>query len=218
MPTLPQPTQGGDFTPPPAGSFPAICYRVIDLGRQKSTFNNETKIAHKIMISWEIADEDERMPDGRPFTISKRYTWSMHEKSTLRKHLEAWRGVPFKDSDFGEGGFDIKRLIGVPCMLSIVLNEKDGTTYGNVSSVAKMPKQMTAAPLVNPTAFLWLEKGEFNRTVFDGLSESLRNTIAASPEYAMMRNGGSVEQIKSLANNAGAHMDDDDLAGLEVRG
>ena len=96
---IPNPSEGGSFTPVPAGSHLAVCYRIIDLGTQKVVFQNENKFLRKVMVSWELPDE--KMDDGRPFVISKRYTWSMHEKATLRKHLEAWRGKGFSEEDFG---------------------------------------------------------------------------------------------------------------------
>ena len=85
---LPKPTEGGDFTPVPEGTFPATCYRFIDLGTQAGEYMGASKIARKVMLSWEITDPETRMEDGKPFTISSRFTWSMHEKSTLRKTLE----------------------------------------------------------------------------------------------------------------------------------
>lgn len=191
MSYLPQPTQG-DFTPPPAGTFPAICYRVIDLGQQKSEYNGETKVQHKVLLSWEIADEDERMADGRPFTVSSRYTWSMHEKAALRKDLEAWRGKAFEPSDFGQTGFDIRRLIGTPCMLSLVETKKGDRTYTNISGISKMPKAMACAPLVNQTVYLWLERDLFDHQAFATLSDNLRATIMGSPTYVeMMRGSGA---------------------------
>src|SRR5688572_17810697 len=99
---LPQPSEGGNYTPPPPGTHPAICYRFIDLGTQTSSFpgnNGQPKQTRKVMISWEITDPELRMEDGKPFSISSRYTWSMHEKATLRKTLESWRGAPFINSD-----------------------------------------------------------------------------------------------------------------------
>lgn len=178
---LPKPTEGGDFTPPPTGAHPAICYRFIDLGTQSSNFNGETKHQHKVMLSWEITDPDLRMDDGRPFTISSRYTWSMHEKSTLRKTLESWRGKPFEDSDFGEGGFDVRKLLGAPCLLSIIQQDKDGKTYANISAIMKLPKGVDAGELVNDPVYFSIE--DFNQHTFAGLSEGLQNIIKASPEY-----------------------------------
>lgn len=189
MPTLPPPSQGGDFAPPPAGTWPAICYRIIDLGRQQTQYMGQTKVQHKIIISWEIADEEERMADGRPWTVSNRYTWSMSEKSTLRHHLEAWRGKAFEEADFGPGGFDIRKLLGVPCMLTILNEDKGDKTYTNVTSVAKLPKNMIVGQLVNEIVYVWLEPEEFDKVAFDKLSDNLKQTIIKSPEYAMLGGG-----------------------------
>ena len=42
-----------------AGSHPAICYQVIDLGTQKSTYQGETKELKKLRISFEICDQND---------------------------------------------------------------------------------------------------------------------------------------------------------------
>jgi hypothetical protein len=186
---LPKPNDGGDFTPPPAGVFSAICYRFIDLGTQQSSYQGQTKQQHKVMLSWEITDPDERMEDGKPWTISQRYTWSMSDKATLRKTLESWRGKPFEDPDFGEGGFDTKNLIGAPCLLSIMRVEKDGKTYANISSVTKLPKQMPPGTLTNEKVYFSLE--DFDASVLAKLSDSLQTIIKASPEYKAIGNGKS---------------------------
>src|SRR6478735_3792609 len=103
MPRLPSPS--GNFTPPPAGTFPAICYRILDLGTQHGSYKGKPRVAHKILISWEIKDDEAVMEDGRPMSIHQNYTWSMNEKAALRKDLESWRGKRFTEADFGENGF-----------------------------------------------------------------------------------------------------------------
>lgn len=193
---LPKPGEGGNFAPVPAGSFPAICYRVIDLGTQETTYKGETSEKHQIMISWELKDEDCVMAEGpyagQPMTIHQRYTWSMHEKATLRKHLEAWRGKPFKDADFGPDGFDIRNLLGVPCMLSIVQNESSGKTYSNIAGVAKVPKGLPVGELVNERVYFSLD--DFNGEVLGSLSENLQEKIKASPEYQRLGGGNSASR------------------------
>lgn len=182
---LPAPTES-NFAPVPAGTHLGICYRVIDLGTQSTTYKGESKQAHKVLVSWEIPEE--KMEDGRPFMISQSYTWSMHEKATLRKSLEAWRGMAFTERDFGPTGFDIKNVLGKACTLSIVHTAKDGNTYANVSSIGKVMKGITVPPLVNPIVYLWLNSERWDAAAFSQLSANLQSKIMSSPEYIEMRN------------------------------
>lgn len=200
---LPAPTESS-FAPVPAGTHLGICYRVIDLGTQQTNFNGDIKSAHKVLISWEIPDEV--MGDGRPFVISQSYTWSMHEKATLRKSLEAWRGVAFTERDFGPGGFDIKNIIGKACTLSVVHTTKNGSTYANVASIGKVMKGVSIPELTNPAAYLWLHPDRWDAAVFAGLSANLQAKIMASPEYIDMMN--ERDGSASIANDDHHEMED----------
>src|SRR5262245_51935946 len=111
----PKPT-GGDFTPPPAGTHAAICYRLVDLGTQMGEYKGQPKEQHKIVVSWELVDEN--MDDGKPFSIHQRYTFSLHEKAKLRADLESWRGRTFTEEELN--AFDLENLLGKPCLVSIV--------------------------------------------------------------------------------------------------
>lgn len=187
---MPQ-NSGGDFTPPPAGTHMAICYRVVDLGTQQVEWQGKQKLQHKIMLTWELPDE--LMEDGRPFIVNQRYTFSSSEKSRLRQDLESWRGKKFTDADFGPGGFDVSKLIGVPCLIGVVHAHKDGKTYANISSIVKLPKGMKAPAPINESVLLDLAK--FDRTVFEALSDGLRQAIMRSPEYHAAISGQPTEQI-----------------------
>lgn len=206
MPALPAPNDR-EFSPVPAGAHMAICYRVIDLGTQETTWEGKTKQTHQVLVGWEIPEE--LMEDGRPFTIGQVYTWSMGEKAKLRAHLEAWRGKAFEDIDFRdpkEGGFDIRKIVGKPCMVTVMHSSKNGNTYANVAGVAKLPKSMLApAAPQNEMAFLWLSADEFDRHAFDGLSEKLKLKIAKSPEYQAITSGKPV----TTDERVGAHAVDD---------
>lgn len=201
---LPAPTES-NFTPVPAGTHLGICYRVIDLGTQSTTFNNETKQAHKVLLSWEIPEE--RMDDGRPFMISQSYTWSMHEKATLRKSLEAWRGMAFTERDFGPSGFDIKNVLGKACTLSIVHATKNNNLYANVSSIGKVMKGIVVPELVNPLVYLWLVPERWNAKAFSELSGNLQSKIMASPEFIEMRN--EIDRGPQSAPHADGDLNDD---------
>lgn len=194
---LPAPTES-NFAPVPAGTHLGICYRVIDMGTQSSTFNGETKQAHKVLVTWEIPEE--KMEDGRPFSISQSYTWSMHEKATLRKSLEAWRGVAFTERDFGPNGFDIKNILSKACTLSVVHKVKDNSTFANVASIGKVMKGVQIPELTNPPVYIWLNETRWDAVAFSQLSSNLQGKIMASPEYIEMMNGNDQRQDQHTDN------------------
>jgi hypothetical protein len=163
----------------PAGTYIGLCFRVIDLGHQYSEFYK--KADHKILISWEL---NELMQDGRPFSISRRYTLSSGKKANLRKDLESWRGKPFSEEEYGT--FDLGKLIGKPCMIGIAQTMRDGETRSDVSSVMGLPKGTAAPAPVNETVYLSLAKDDFQQSVYDKLSDGLKATIAKSPEYQQL--------------------------------
>lgn len=179
---LPKPDEGGSFELCPAGTFVAVCYRFIDRGTHVSEFMGEKKTRREVMMSWELCDEI--MSDGRPFSASKTYTWSMHEKATLRKDLESWRGKAFEESDFvGPNSFDTKKLLGAPCMLTITHETKGDRTYSKVVSIGKLVRGIKPAPLRNPICYLALTKDAWDVEAYNKLSDKMRTLIADSPEY-----------------------------------
>lgn len=184
------PSPGADFELTPAGTHHAICIRVIDLGTQESAFNGRKQ--HRVRVVWELPDEI--MKDGRPFSASKTYTWSMHKKAALRQHLEAWRGQPFAEKDFGPDGFNIKNILGKCCTLNVSHDEKNGETYAFVAAVGKAMKGHVQAPPLNPCLYLWLEPALFSTQIFETLGERLRDTIMRSPEFQSIVSGKPLEK------------------------
>ncbi len=198
MSYLPKPTEG-DFTPPPAGTHPALCYRVIDLGTQVTSFQGDTSLKHQILLGWELKSDETIMEDGRPMTFHKRYTWSMHEKASLRRDLEAWRGAKFQDKDFGPGGWHIKNILSKGCLLNLVHEDKGERTYANLSSIMKLPKGMTAGSLINEAVYLWLSPEGWDEDVFEKLSDGLKSTIRKSPEHAQLITGVAARGAKAVS-------------------
>lgn len=133
-------SSGSDFIPAPAGTWAAVCVDVVDLGILEVTFGGKTKKQHKIRIVWQI---DESMPNNKPYTASKRYTLSLHEKAALRKDLESWRGRAFTNDELQ--GFDVETVLSVAALLNIIEERKpDGKTYSNIASIMRLPKAMQA--------------------------------------------------------------------------
>lgn len=181
------PKTGGSSAPKqvtPAGSHVARCYGMIEVGTVEQVYQGETKKAHKVIIDFELPLETSVFREGepeKPFVISKEYTLSFHEKSTLRAHLSSWRGKPFSDAE--AANFDITKLVGVPAMVNVIHKASaDGTkTYANIASISPMPKGLVCPEQVNQSRIL--AYSAWNQEVFMGLPEWLANKISETPEY-----------------------------------
>jgi hypothetical protein len=162
---------------PPAGSHTATCIRVVDLGTQSGVYGPKWQV----LISWELRDE--QMADGRPFTISRRYTFSGSRKSTLREHLEGWFGRVLTAADLGK--FDLAQLLGSTCLIGIKHEIKeDGRTFANVTSVMKRPKAVPERLSCNnePVAFSLTDR-PLREDELQKLPQWVRDTVMRSPEY-----------------------------------
>jgi hypothetical protein len=126
-----------DFVPAPEGLHPAACVDVIDRGQQQTPWGEK----HQIALVWELAI---LMDDGRPFTVRKSYTASLHEKSNLHRDLKAWRGRAFTPQEMA--GFDIENVLHKPCQLLVQHAEKDGIIYANVAAVMRAGPGQRLAP------------------------------------------------------------------------
>jgi hypothetical protein len=184
---IPQET-GGSYERPPEGNHVAVCCSLVDLGTQYNEAYQKSQ--RKILIEWELSEETKE--DGSPFYIDQIYTFSMNEKSTLRKDLESWRGVRFSADDFGK--FELSVLIGKGCMLNVVHTEKGDKVYANIASIARLPKGMSAPSLRAKTKILSLEASEFDPDAMNGLRDKIVEKIKASPEWASLNTGRGVVQ------------------------
>lgn len=174
-----------DFTPAPEGTHIARCVQVIDLGYQHS--EKYGSWSPKVLIGWELLGEGctqqytdkEGKEHEKPYLVWNRYTLSLSTKSHLRPALEAWRGKKFTSAELQ--GFHLKKLLDVPCLLSIVHNENNGTVYANVAAIMSVPKGTKVPEHVNDLVFF--EISEWDQTTFDTFSENLQTTIKKSKEY-----------------------------------
>ena len=180
---------GGDFKRVPVGVFAARCWSMVDLGTQRVEYQGDIKYQRKVQIGWELFGEDENgdplvTDDGRPMTISKRYTLSLSPKSRLRPDLEAWRGRPFSDDEVK--GFDLKVLIGAACMLNITHTERNGKTYSNVASITPLPKALLATFHEIGNDPLLYVITDLENAVFETFHDKLKETIRQAEEWQGM--------------------------------
>jgi hypothetical protein len=155
---------GSSFTPAPAGTHVARCFKLIDLGTQHESYNGKQKLRNTLLIGWELPNE---MNGERPHQASQFYTNSLNENSNLRADLESWFGRKLTEAETQR--FDLASLIGQTCLLTIVENDKGKTA---VKGVAAMPNGMPCPPPIIPPFTFWLD--EFDQGKFDSLSAGLQ--------------------------------------------
>jgi hypothetical protein len=197
---------GGDFKPIPEGSYIATCVRVIDMGTQITTFQGADKLQRKVLIVWEVPDEMvEYEGEQRPALLMQRYTASLSDKATMRKHLEAWRGRRFTDDELK--GFDLKNVLGKSCQVQVIHSENGA--YANIAAIMALPKGTKAPDIYHPLVNFSLDEGEFSEGIYDGLSDKLKAQIATSPEYKA-RTGQVVDRPGERPTEEFARADLDD--------
>ena len=159
---------GSNFEPIPEGVHIARCTGLIDLGMQYSEKFDKT--IHKAIIMWELVDEKYTGEDGveKCRTMSKEYSLSLHEKSSLTKVLEAWRGAKFTEEELK--GFDLNKILGKPCQIQVIHTAKGDKTYSNIAAIMALPKGMKVEPPANTM-------------VFDLDSDNVKNDILLLPEW-----------------------------------
>jgi len=198
---------GGSFTPVPAGMHLARCYKIVDLGSQKTEYMGQTKIQHKIMLQFEVWSEDENgnatlTSKGEPLSISKNYTLILSEKASLRNDLKTWRGRDFTTEELR--GFELKNVLGVWAMLSVSRDAgRDGKEYTNIQAIMPVPVNVKKAGLPDPhnTPAMY-SIDEHDDAIFETLSDYVKKKIMASPEF---------QSRNPHVQPAAAENDDDDI-------
>lgn len=138
------------------GVYTAVSSAIIDLGLQKN--EQFKKIQRKFMMIWTIIGEEvEINGEKQPRTISKEYSFSLNEKSTLRKDLQAWRGKPFSEEELQ--GFNILAVLNKACQLQIILEEKNNKKYNNIAGIMSLPKGSNV-PILEDTYYFDMENAE----------------------------------------------------------
>ena len=179
---------GGNFVQVPAGMHLAMCYRIIDLGTQKTEYMGQSKLSPKVMFQFEVHTENEDgepvlTQDGKPLSISKQYTLSLSDKSILRRDLQSWRGREFTQEELS--AFELENVLGQWCMVNVVHSSKNDKTYANVDSIVPVPASIKKNGLpegVNKPVLFSIRSADMN--VFETFSDFIKDKIKSSPEWA----------------------------------
>ena len=172
----------------PSGMHLARCYRVVDLGTQRSEYLGQIKHLPKVMLQFEVFGESDDgvpliTPKGEPLSVTKNFTLSLSEKATLRKDLQTWRGREFTADELR--GFELKNILGAWAMLSIVKAVgNNGKDYSNIQAILSVPPQIKKAGLPqghNPLVIFSIDEPDM--AVFETFRDGLKEKIMGSPEW-----------------------------------
>ena len=183
-------TDRAEKKPIEAGSHRAVLYSLVDLGTQKSNWDDKEKWQAKVRLTFELpdlTDEFEVVENGKttkvekPLVVSTEKTRSLGQKSSLRQLLESWRGQAFTSAELKE--FSLKNLLGKSALINVIhKTSNQGRTYAAITGVSKLPKGMKPAKPFNEPVYYEIEEGE--KGAFSHLPEWLQEKIRASKEFA----------------------------------
>ena len=129
----------GDFKPHPEGIHPAVCVDVMDLGLVETDFQGVKKMVNKVKV---VFESEAKTDDGKPCTVFRSFSASLHPKSNLSTFLSKWRGRPVAPGET----ISLDKLIGASCTLVISHQQNlAGKTYASIDAVSKPTKKVTAS-------------------------------------------------------------------------
>ncbi len=179
--------KGNKIEPVPEGIHNAVCVGLYHVGTQHCNFFETDQ--RKLIITWELPEllpiESERYGKRHqsPRCLSRNFTLSLNEKANLRQILESWRGRKFTDSELK--GFDIGKLLGVPCQLQVEHEQgKEGRTFAKVTNVLPAPRDSKVTASIQPKMFSVTDLKEAKLPDF--LPEWVKNVVMQSREWEML--------------------------------
>lgn len=173
-------------TPPmDAGTYPAVCVGIVDLGKQYS--EKFKKYSDKLMMIWEIPSQTVQIDDeDKPRWLSNDFTSSLHDKSNLYKTLVSWRGKPFTEEELsvdkdGHTKFKIKDMLGAGCFLQVIVEEKESGSYNRITSVIALPAGIEVPKTETP--LIAFDMDAWDDEVFHSLPEWIQKRVKKSTQY-----------------------------------
>ena len=176
---------GSSVPPIDAGTYPAVCVGIVDLGEQYSeTFK---KYNDKMLVIWEIPSQTIEIDgEDKPRWLSKDFSASLNEKSNLYQTLVSWRGKAFTENELTEDEngfmqFSVLDMLGTGCFLQVIVEEKDGNSYNRITSVISLPAGMSAPTTETP--LIAFDMDAWDDEVFNSLPVWIQDRIKKSTQY-----------------------------------
>lgn len=184
-----------------ADVYPSYLVQLIDLGLQpqKPYQGKEKAPVQEIMLTYELSDvlmvnEDGKEQEDKPRWVSETlpfYGLFADKAKSTKRYLA------FDPTE--EFGGDFSKAVGMPCNVTIVVNESNGKTYANIGNVAPISAKKAAQmpEIKNPTKVFDLDAPDMD--TFNALPEWIREKIKGnlnyqgSPLQAALEKGGEAK-------------------------
>jgi len=184
-------TQKTERRLPEAGASVGILFSIVDLGTQKTNWDNQEKWTPKVRMTFELPDQTDefeveengkRTKISKPMIVSIEQTSSLGEKASLRKLLEQWRGQTFTQKELES--FSMKNVLGKPAMLTLIhKTSQQGRQYCAIAGASKLPKGLKPpTSTANDLVYYEIEQREGGQ--FKDMPEWLQEKIMASREFS----------------------------------
>jgi len=206
---------GGNRPDPlPVDNYPARVVQVIDLGLhpQKAWEGQEKPPANHVRMVYELSHEflkDENGDDmkDKPRWISEEFPL-FNLSSERAKSTSRYMAI----DPTGSAGGDFTQLVGMPCVVAVVNNEKAGRIYNNVGGVSGPIKGMEFPDLVNDPLVFELDNPDMG--VWASLPDWLKEKITSNLEYegsalkAAIEGGTPAPEEPASSEDDGAYEED----------
>jgi hypothetical protein len=126
---------GGDYVLCPPCNGPGTIIGIFDIGTQVMPPDQSGKVKElrKLVLVFELS---KKRPDGEPFVLAERYTWSMNEKSNFFALVTNVTGKKYQEGE----RFNPLSLLSQPVMVSVTNSPAKDKMYHNIGSVAQFPE------------------------------------------------------------------------------
>lgn len=176
-------SKSNDYEPIPKGRHEAICVTIAGIGEQETSYG----VKNQVIVTWEIPSivrewtKDGEAKEGRA-QISRTFTCSLAPKASLRLLLESWRDREFTHEELQ--GFDLKKLLGVPCILKIKhQTSADGSKiYANIADVEPSESKEKIEPEATPVIY---DPYNHNADAFSKLPDWIASKVEAPTSEGM---------------------------------
>ena len=196
------------------GVYTAISSAIIDLGVQTNEKFGNTQ--RRFVMIWNIIGEEiEINGEKYPRTMMKEYSFSLSDKSTLRKDLQAWRGQAFTEEELK--GFNILNILNKACQLQIIQEEKNGKSVNNIVSIMSLPKGTTIEGLKDvyhldlENTETWNNWSKIPNWIQDKIKKANNYESSGLEKYVAEYEANSKEKEVTQSQDLGTIDTDDDL-------